>query len=346
MGEMDLIYLVVGVGLGLLGSRFIRSTKEPKEPVVSTSINQPEEPMVSTSIKQLEEPMVSTSSEPQGTDQENLQPLKEELKQTQLAYQMAQQISQFKGGFLARTSHELRSPLSSLIGMHQLILNDLCDSPEEEREFVAQANDSAKKMVKLLDELIAVAKMEHGKTRLETRSLPLTKVFEDVHTLTHMQAANNNLQLEIVPPETEIYVLADSRRFQQVLVGLIDSAISQMEVRKEGSIRVWAACSTESPQAHIWIDVQTPASIWSEAVDLFSRAPDEIQTQPDETSKISPGLTLFMVQTLIEVMNGRLDVLSVSSGDPTSDSQENSIRLQCSMPLGTPEPVEQGLEVG
>ncbi|HAA29801.1 MAG TPA: histidine kinase, partial [Cyanobacteria bacterium UBA8553] len=168
---MDLIYLVVGVGLGLLGSRFIRSTKEPKEPVVSTSINQPEEPMV------------STSSEPQGTDQENLQPLKEELKQTQLAYQMAQQISQFKGGFLARTSHELRSPLSSLIGMHQLILNDLCDSPEEEREFVAQANNSAKKMVKLLDELIAVAKMEHGKTRLETRSLPLTKVFEDVHIL-------------------------------------------------------------------------------------------------------------------------------------------------------------------
>ncbi len=345
MGEMDLIYLVVGVGLGLLGSRFIRSTKELKEPVVSTSHNQPEEPMVSTSHKQLEEPMVSTSSEPQGADQENLQPLKEELKQTQLAYQMAQEMSQFKGGFLARTSHELRSPLSSLIGMHQLILNDLCDSPEEEREFVAQANDSAKKMVKLLDELIAVAKMDHGRTRLEIRSLPLTKVFEDVHLLTHMQAANNNLQLEIVPPDSEIYVLADSRRFQQVLVGLVDSAITQMEERKEGSIKVWAGCSTESPEAHIWIDVQTPASIWSEAVDLLSTAP-QIKTQPDATSKISPGLTLFMVQTLVEVMNGRLDVVAVSNEDTTGDSGENSIRLQCSMPLGTPETVEQALEVG
>ena len=333
MGEMDLIYLVAGVGLGLLGSRFIRSTKEPQEPVESTSIEQPEEPMV------------STSSVPQGTDRENLQPLKEELKQTQLAYQMAHEMSQFKGGFLARTSHELRSPLSSLIGMHQLILNNLCDSPEEEREFVAQANDSAKKMVKLLDELITVAKMEHGKTRLEIRSLPLTKVFEDVHVLTHMQAANNNLQLEIVPPDSEIYVLADSRRFQQVLVGLVDSAITQMEERKEGSIKVWAGCSTESPEAHIWIDVQTPASIWSEAVDLLSTAP-QIKTQPDATSRISPGLTLLMVQTLVEVMNGRLDVLAVSNEDTTGDSGENSIRLQCSMPLGTPETVEQGLEVG
>lgn len=334
MGEMDLIYLVVGVGLGLLGSRFTRFIKEPKEPMVSTSVEEPKPPVV------------STSSVPQGADQENLQPLKEELKQTQLAYQMAQEMSQFKGGFLARTSHELRSPLSSLIGMHQLILNDLCDSPEEEREFVAQANDSAKKMVKLLDELIAVAKMEHGKTRLEIRSLPLTKVFEDLLLLTHMQAANNNLQLEIVPPEPEIYVLADSRRFQQVLVGLVDSAITQMEERKEGSIKVWAACSTESPEVRIWIDIQSPASIWSEAVDLFSTIP-QIKTQPNETSNISPGLTLFMIQTLVEVMNGHLEVLAVSSEDTVGDSgTDNMIRLQCSMPLGTPEIVEPVLEAG
>ncbi|MEW5858349.1 MAG: sensor histidine kinase, partial [Cyanobacteriota bacterium] len=43
----------------------------------------------------------------------------EELKQTQMAYHMATEMSQFKAGFLARTSHELRSPLNSLIGLHQ-----------------------------------------------------------------------------------------------------------------------------------------------------------------------------------------------------------------------------------
>jgi signal transduction histidine kinase len=84
---------------------------------------------------------------------------------------MAKEMSQFKAGFLARTSHELRSPLSSLIGLHQLILADLCDSPEEAREFVAQANASALKMVKLLDEVIAVSKTEHGTNRLELRSV-------------------------------------------------------------------------------------------------------------------------------------------------------------------------------
>ena len=42
----------------------------------------------------------------------------------ELAYQMAQEMSDFKGGFLARVTHELRSPLNGLIGLHQLILED------------------------------------------------------------------------------------------------------------------------------------------------------------------------------------------------------------------------------
>ncbi|GBF84663.1 histidine kinase dimerization/phospho-acceptor domain-containing protein [Aphanothece sacrum] len=70
---------------------------------------------------------------------DEIEALKQELEQTKLAYQMAVQLSQFKSGFLAKTSHELRSPLSTLMGLHQLILSDLCENHEEEREFIEQA---------------------------------------------------------------------------------------------------------------------------------------------------------------------------------------------------------------
>ena len=310
MGEMDLIYLVVGVGLGIVASRVTHSLKKPE---------------------------VSTAPRPQGADQGDLQPLKEELKQTKLAYEMAKEMSQFKAGFLARTSHELRSPLSSLIGMHQLILSDLCDSPEEAREFVAQANISALKMVKLLNEVTEVAKTEHGTNRIEIRSLPLTQIFEDVHRLTHLQAANRNLQLKVISPDPEIYVLADPRRFLQVLVGLVDKVIAQME---SGSIQVWATCSSESTDAHIRIDIDSPTPILSEPVDLLSRTP-EGETQPEETSEIPSGLNFLIVQTLVQVMQGNLEVLSLSSEDSVGDSTGEALtRIQCSMPLGTPETVE------
>jgi histidine kinase (EC 2.7.3.-) len=95
----------------------------------------------------------------------------------ELAYKMATEMSQFKGGYLARISHELRSPLNGLIGMHQLILSDLCDSPEEEREFITQANVSARKMVEVLDRILDVARVQHGTVRLEIQAVPLAQVF-------------------------------------------------------------------------------------------------------------------------------------------------------------------------
>lgn len=346
---MELIYLVVGVVLGLMWNRVNRSSKESvvaNDPVVLTPpASQMTDPDPDSPLeKELPPPQVTVIESEKSEDEHP--PVEEELKQVKLAYQMAHEMSQFKAGFLARTSHELRSPLSSLMGMHQLILSDLCDSPQEEREFVAQAYASAQKMVKLLDEVIAVAKTEHGTNRLEIRSLSLSKVLADVELQTHMQAANRNIQLKVITPEPEIYVLADPRRFGQVLRGIVDSAIAQME---DGIIEVSAASSPDTETAQIWIDVQCPNPIWSESVDLlFPTSESETQPiAPTESFTISPGLMLLMVQTLVQVMQGRLELLALPSQDAMADSgTRNLTRLQCSMPLGTPEIVEQVLVEG
>ena len=93
--------------------------------------------------------------------------LLQELQQTQLAYYKAQEMSQFKAGFLTRISHELRSPLSSIMGLHQLILADLCENPEEEREFIGQAHEKSFKLLKLLDEILNISKIESGRNKLD-----------------------------------------------------------------------------------------------------------------------------------------------------------------------------------
>ena len=80
--------------------------------------------------------VADSSPAPQDTNQDPL--TLEQLKQTQLAYQLAQQMSQFKAGFLTRVSHELRSPLNSMIGLHQLILSDF--SCDKDLHFVVMMN--------------------------------------------------------------------------------------------------------------------------------------------------------------------------------------------------------------
>jgi signal transduction histidine kinase len=255
----------------------------------------------------------------------------EKLKASQLAYQLAQEMSQFKAGFLARTSHELRSPLNSLIGFHQLILSELCDNPDEEREFVAHAHKAALKLLKLLDEILDVARIEHATNQLEIQPLQLARVLEEVYQLTYLLAANRNFRFQVSPPDAEIYVLADPRSLRQVLVSLIEISIAQME---EGNICVSAKTSPADGVVHIWLDVPLNASAWSqEAVDLLQSEHTPTSEPLNKNAAPSLGLTLMLNQTLLELIKGRLEVLPL----PATTDESPLTRIQLALPIVIPE---------
>lgn len=264
-----------------------------------------------------------------------VEPNQPELQSLQVAYQLATEISQFKGGFLARISHELRSPLNGLIGMQQLILEDLCDNPEEERAFIAQSNQSALKMIKVLDTVLDVARLEHGRLKMEIQPLQLAELLQAVHNLTYLQAVDCSLQLQVILPDADLYVLADPHRLQQVLLHLVDGAIAQLQ---EGSIQISVSVSpgsmspdsmlSETGYAHIWIDSDLPPAL-SEPINL-------LQTPAATTTPVpSPGLNLLTSQLLVSLMQGTLTVLAVPTDaeTPTDDVATQRLRMQCSLPL-------------
>lgn len=297
MSWSNWIYLGVGLGLGL-GSRWLsRRVKEG-----------------SGANDELILPV-------KNADQEQVL----ELKQIQLAYQLAHQMSQFKAGFLVRTSHELRSPLNSLIGLHQLILSDLCDDPTEEREFVAQAYQSALKLINLIDEILGVARIEHGTSQMEIQPVSLAQMLKEVYNLTHLLAANRNLPLQLSPPEPEIYISADPRWLRQVLVNLVDTCIAQMD---EGSICISAQHQLAEESAHIWLDVQLPVIAWSEPIDLIE-SEHKVSEPINENTAHSLGLTLLLGQTLLELMKGRLEIFPIS----TNVAESHFTRIQLTIPL-------------
>jgi signal transduction histidine kinase len=263
-------------------------------------------------------------------EQQDTPPILQQIKQTQLAYQMAREMSQFKAGFLARTTHELRSPLNGLIGLHQLILSDLCEDPAEEREFIAQAHERTLKLLNLMDEILSVARTEHGTNKLDIQPRPLAQVLEEVYDLTYMLAANRNFSLQILPVDPEIYVLADHRWLRQVLINLVDTAIAQME---EGSIFISSSILPTSNLAHIWLDVPTHAMPWSESIDLIKSEDNFPQTDQDNAT-LSPGMKLLLNQTLVEVMGGKLEILP---SPIAKETDQQLIRLQVSIPLVIPE---------
>lgn len=315
MNLNDLIYLAIGLGLGFASRALLKQPKSVLSPVPVANPDDNQAPQLPTQVK---------------SDESLLQ----QLKQTQLAYLMAQQMSQFKGGFLARTSHELRSPLNSLIGLHQLILSDLCDDPAEEKQFVSQAHQSALRLVKLMDEVLNVARIENGTNKLEIQPLQLSFVLEEVYNITYMVAANRNYRLQLTAPNPEIYILADPQWFRQAILNLIDAAIARME---EGSIDISAQSVPESNFIYIWLDVPIGASDWNDPVDLMQSAPVLVKQKTDLLTELparsSPGLALLLSQTLLETMQGRLEILPA----PKSTFELPATRIQVTIPQLTPE---------
>jgi signal transduction histidine kinase len=317
---MGLIYLAVllsGSGVGFLAGRFLfRSFPPDRTSEIAANL-----------------PML----------EEGKSALQAQLQQTELAYQMASELSQFQAGFLARTSHELRSPINSVISLHQLILNDLCEGPEEEREYLALASMAAQRMLAALDELITVSKVQHGRIDLEIQPINLQLVLDDVQRLTHLQAKNKNLRLEIAAPDPDIYVLTDPSRLRQVIVHLVDRAIAHLE---DGSIRVTVEHAPAEGLAHVITTDDRPEENWAEAIDLLSSSPsspaplakdaiaatlpplEEAQSFNVQTTHtpLPSGLTLFAARALIEKMQGKLELIPNPMGD-------RGYALRCSIPL-------------
>jgi K+-sensing histidine kinase KdpD len=233
------------------------------------------------------------------------------------AYYAALEMAQFKSGFLARTSHELRSPLNGLISGLQLILSDLCDSPAEEREYIQIAHDSAFKLVELLDTAIQVSKVEYGTQPLRVQALDLDMALQEVYLLVRMLAQQRNIRLDVPFLETEVEVMADAACLRQVLMTLIDIPLCDMQ---EGSVTV--SVTTVGGFAQVLIEDDRPESAWQEAVNLL----DQAATTADPKTPLeqfSSGYRLLMCQSLLQTIGDPLELIEVNG--------QRAVR--CSIPL-------------
>jgi hypothetical protein len=322
MSWSNWIYLVIGIGLGV-GSRWLFDKSEDRRQELEGLGGLRDDAELLISNSQFPNHLAPATNQATSTDVA----LAEKLKQTEIAYQLAQQMSQFKAGFLVRTSHELRSPLNSLIGLHQIILSDLCDDPAEERTFVAQANSSALKLIDLLDQILEVSRLEHGNSKLEIQPLQLAVVLAEVYNSIHLIAANRNIRLHLSPPESEIYLLADPRWLRQVLLNILDTCLTYME---QGSISISTSFSSASNYAQILLDVNLAPTIWSEPVDLSQTTQSKSVLK---NTAPSFGMTLLLTQTILELMQSRLEIVPL----PITVDADSQTRVQLTIPLMIPE---------
>jgi signal transduction histidine kinase/CheY-like chemotaxis protein len=219
----------------------------------------------------------------------------------------AEAASEAKSGFLADMSHELRTPLHSLLGMVSL----LRDSPRDPHaaEWLATADDSARHLERLLDDILDLSKLESGALSLVPGPVSLTALLREVQTLLQPAAAAKGLALHAeLDPALPAQVLLDGTRVRQVLFNLLANAVKYsdagaivLQCRQRLADGLPAQIEFDVTDTGIGMDPDTVARLFQR----FSRADDARSRRQG-----GAGLGLAISRNLARLMDGEILVRS------------------------------------
>jgi len=136
------------------------------------------------------------------------------------------EIEQMKGEFVATVSHELRTPLTSIAGALGLISGGAAgELPAKAARLVDIAHSNAARLVRLINDILDIEKIEAGRMQFDIRPLPVGALLDAAVHQTAGFASEYGVTVEIEPVPPEAAVLADEDRLMQVITNLLSNAI-------------------------------------------------------------------------------------------------------------------------
>lgn len=218
-----------------------------------------------------------------------------------------------KSSFLANISHELRTPLNAIIGFSETIRERLLGEitgPGADRYngYVDDIHRSSLHMLKLIDDLLDLSRMEAGRFDIELEEISLDDVVDDVVLMTLMQASDKNIALEFDLPQPTIKFCADARLLAQVLINLVANGIKFTP--PGGRVDVRAAIDAQT----LWITVQDNGSGISDAEIARVAQPFFQSADTADDKKIGKGLGLSVSRSIMETHLGGLEIKNAEEG--------------------------------
>ena len=232
----------------------------------------------------------------------------EELQQTNVELESAKSVAEkanlAKSDFLSSMSHELRSPLNTILGFAQLMESDSPPPTPSQKASIEQILQGGWYLLELIDEILDLSAIESGRLSLSLEPVSLVEVMLECQAMIEPQAQKRGIQMTFPQFDISWFVNADRTRLKQVLINLLSNAIKYN--REQGTVKV--KCATSSPE-RIRISVQDtgaglPAEKLAQLFQPFNRLGQE------GSAEEGTGIGLVVSKRLVELMEGVIGVES------------------------------------
>jgi two-component system sensor histidine kinase/response regulator len=226
-----------------------------------------------------------------------LREINEQLRQ---ALERAEAGSRAKSMFLSNMSHEIRTPMNAIIGFTHLMHREIDDPVQSER--LRKVSDAADHLLRIINDILDLAKIESGRLRLESTDFSLADVLSRVTMLVSDEARAKGLELVIAPTDVPDRLHGDPTRLAQALLNLLGNAIKFTE---RGVVRL-SVVSTEQKLPHLTLrfDVHD-TGIGIEPAQLDALFMPFQQADGSTTRRFGgTGLGLAITKRIAELMGG------------------------------------------
>ena len=244
--------------------------------------------------------------------------LEESIQNTEAALAQAQNANKAKSRFLANMSHELRTPLNAILGFTQLMCRDSSVS-KEHQENIQIINRSGEHLLKLINDILEMSKIEVGQITLNEVKFDLYMMLKSIEDMLQLKAKSKNIGLTFdIASNVPKYVYTDEGKLRQIIINLLGNALKFTQKGKI-SLTVELKDNAQLEEANIdflfndthllnfAVTDTGPGISANEMERLFS--PFE-QTEIGRTSNEGTGLGLSISQKFVELMGGKLKVSS------------------------------------
>jgi signal transduction histidine kinase len=239
----------------------------------------------------------------------SIQNLRQAYQEAQKQQQKAENANRAKSEFFSQITHDLKSPLTAILGFAQLLELPAQNLTNEQQNYVLEIKKAGDYLLNLINELLDRAKLESGKIKIHRQSLDASAVINELIGLLKSISDKNNIEFfnRMNPNLPNIW--ADPTRFRQIMINFLSNAIKYN--RENGSIIVSSYLINQNT---LRIGIKdTGVGIETEQITMVFEAFE--RGSAEKTDIEGTGIGLNVCKQLAELMDGSVGVYSHAGND-------------------------------